>query len=568
MTTSDAALPADLTERLRSLRDTLLQNLVERDVAIRLALLAALAGEHLLLVGPPGTAKSLLARRLRLAFRETTYFERLLTRFTVPEELFGPLSIRGLEEDRYERLTDKYLPWASVAFLDEIFKANSAILNALLTLLNEREFDNGARREKTPLLAVIGASNELPSSDRANGEGAELDALFDRFLLRLHVGYVSGSGFDSLLGLSGDDAPVVPEELRLSAVDLQNIQRAAAAVTVPEDVLALLRGLRDFCIAQKIPVSDRRWRKVKKLLQVSALTSGRESVSIWDAWLLQHCLWDTPEQRDQVYKWYAERVGASAAMDPSRLTRVVVSWEARLKADQESRSQMRDKNGHLLYRAENGGLETDLKTRVQRKRGKAPLFLAPSNTHAGGGYTYSRISDRSNGGKGFTETELDRLTLVDPWTSFSAWDDRAAYLADQNNWVLEDAELPAAMEPTRHKPKYLDHCLEEIDRVLASVERYRASLAAHQQSLEQSIRTHLWVTQDFVEPAVSSLKQTANTVGSLLNRVAEVRSGFEMLPRESEPLVLCADAPESANDAAADDSQNDALSTGSFFPRT
>ena len=181
----------ELSVRLRALQDALLTGLVERDVAVRLALLAALAGEHLLLVGPPGTAKSLIARRLRLAFADSTYFERLLTRFTVPEELFGPLSIRGLEEDRYERLTEAYLPTASIAFLDEIFKANSAILNALLTLLNEREFDNGARRVETPIIAVIGASNELPDDE-------ELAALFDRFPLRLHVGPVSKDAFPDL----------------------------------------------------------------------------------------------------------------------------------------------------------------------------------------------------------------------------------------------------------------------------------------------------------------------------------------------------------------------------------
>src|SRR4029453_18748024 len=114
------------------------------------------------------------------AFEGATYFERLLTRFSVPEEVFGPLSLKALERDEYTRLTAGYLPTASVAFLDEIFNANSAILNALLTLLNEREFDNGTRRETTPLATVVGASNQLP-------EGAELGALQDRFLFRCEV---------------------------------------------------------------------------------------------------------------------------------------------------------------------------------------------------------------------------------------------------------------------------------------------------------------------------------------------------------------------------------------------
>jgi hypothetical protein len=141
-----------LRQRLTSLLDHLEAGLIERGRIVRLAFLAALAGEHTLLVGPPGTAKSELARRLHLAFDGARYFERLLTRFTVPEELFGPLSISALEQDRYERMTAGFLPQATIAFIDEVFKANSAILNALLTLLNEREFDNGAGRERCPVL--------------------------------------------------------------------------------------------------------------------------------------------------------------------------------------------------------------------------------------------------------------------------------------------------------------------------------------------------------------------------------------------------------------------------------
>src|SRR5512144_1106938 len=191
-----SAIDPQVRDRLAVLLDRLERGLVERRRHVRLALLAALAGEHTLLIGPPGTAKSELARRLHLAFADSRYFERLLTRFSVPEELFGPLSISALEQDRYERQTAGYLPQASIAFIDEVFKANSAILNALPTLLNERKFDNGAVRQDCPLISVIGATNEVP-------EGEVAEAFFDRFLVRLPVAPVSAEGFRKLVALDG-----------------------------------------------------------------------------------------------------------------------------------------------------------------------------------------------------------------------------------------------------------------------------------------------------------------------------------------------------------------------------
>lgn len=157
----------------------------------RLLVLAALSGEHALFLGPPGTAKSALGRRLSMVVGGA-FFERLLTRFSVPEELFGPLSLKALDQDEYRRQIEGYLPTARVAFIDEIFKANSSILNALLTILNERAFDNGRERLHVPLACLVAASNELPEED-------ELDALYDRFLIRRAVGPLTDDGLTEFL---------------------------------------------------------------------------------------------------------------------------------------------------------------------------------------------------------------------------------------------------------------------------------------------------------------------------------------------------------------------------------
>ena len=528
-------------ERLRKLRDTLVTGLVERDLPVRLALIAALAGEHLLLVGPPGTAKSLIARRLHLAFAKSSYFERLLTRFTVPEELFGPLSIKGLEEDRYERLTAAYMPTASIAFLDEIFKANSAILNSLLTLLNEREFDNGTRREKTPLIAVIGASNELPDSE-------DLNALYDRFLLRLHVGSVSNEAFPRLIGLRGHAPPDVAEALKLSDADVVAIQAAAETIAVPDDVVALLCALRDWCGVEEIPVSDRRWRKIVKLLQVSALTSGRETVSIWDCWLLQHCLWNTPEDREKIYQWYSARVGASAAMDPSKLTRIVVSWEGKLKADQSGRSQTRDAKGRLLYKGPNGEPIPQAKDYIQQMRDGEPLYLSPANSVSSCGTRTNK--DRTNRGKFFTVHELDELQIEHNgyYVRLVNWPGRAAYLADRTNWLRSDAAFAEMLEPTRQKRSYVADCLRQIDDVKAQVLQYQSQLNQHIQGMEAEINSHLWVSAEFAKPAAEKLKQTQNEVNTLLARVLRVREGFELLPLESEFADLVGDEADTGED--------------------
>ena len=172
---------------------------IERSEEINCALLSVLSGEHILYLGPPGTAKSLLAKNVCDAVDGGQFYYYLLTRFTTPEEIYGPLSLKALQQDEFRRKIDGYLPTANIAFLDEIFKSNSSILNSLLTILNERKFHNGQEVVDVPLLSVFGASNELPEEDES------LQALYDRFLFRCVMEYVQDdSNFEELVFKDGE----------------------------------------------------------------------------------------------------------------------------------------------------------------------------------------------------------------------------------------------------------------------------------------------------------------------------------------------------------------------------
>lgn len=280
-----------ISNKIQSLLQSLNQGLVDRENTVKLALLTAMAGENIVLLGPPGTGKSLVARRIArsISDEDVNCFEYLLTKFSTPEELFGPLSIAELKADRFQRNTKGYLPTVRMAFLDEIFKASSSILNALLTILNERVYHNGTQVQKVPLQALIAASNELPTDQE------ELGALYDRFLVRVFVDYVSPHSLSKLF------APTTEPELhpadRITPAELEQIRLTAAEVAFPPELIQAVQDIwaahrEAFKEDRRESLSDRRLKKVIHLLRVSAATNGRQAVDLSDLMLLKDCLWN------------------------------------------------------------------------------------------------------------------------------------------------------------------------------------------------------------------------------------------------------------------------------------
>ena len=301
-----------MLERFQRLLRDMNRGIYEKETEISLSLLAALAGESVILLGPPGVAKSMVARQLKTAFRDARSFEYLMSRFSTPDEIFGPVSIQKLKSsDTYERAVEGYLPSADVVFLDEIWKAGPAIQNTLLTVINEKLFRNGNREMRLPLKLLVAASNELP----AKGEG--LEALWDRFVIRIESRPIrQEKNFREMLlevkSEAGGQCAETEGSARSNAITAEEYaewSKAIDRIGVKEEVLDAISAIRKSLSAVNVDeaaerrhvyVSDRRWKNIMRQLRTSAFMQDRAEVAVCDLLPIYHCLWQEPEERDAI----------------------------------------------------------------------------------------------------------------------------------------------------------------------------------------------------------------------------------------------------------------------------
>jgi MoxR-like ATPase len=281
--------PAQITTRLAAeVLEPMKRDFVGKDEVIDLLGICLVGGENLFILGPPGTAKSALVHQLAARLEGKT-FDYLLTRFTEPNELFGPFDIRKLRDGELQTNTDGMLPEASLVFLDELLNANSAILNSLLVALNERLFRRGKETRPLAALMFVGASNHLPEDDA-------LQALFDRFLLRVHCDNVPGERLPDVLTAGWKLAAGGTTKSSLHFDELRRAQSALSGVG-----LAAMRQPFAELVARirhaGIPVSDRRAVKLQRVIAASALLCGRNEARLSDLWVVRH-IWDTEEQQE------------------------------------------------------------------------------------------------------------------------------------------------------------------------------------------------------------------------------------------------------------------------------
>lgn len=349
---------ADPKEKLIALERELNELFLEREEYVRAMLCALLAGEHVLFLGPTGAAKSALSRALtvRLAggdLNSGDYFYELMRPDTTSEEVFGPYSIRALGNDAHARKTSRYLPQERVAFIDEVPRGNSAVLNGMLPILNEGIFKNDATTYQVPLKLCVGAANTLPTN-----ADDDLAAFYDRWLVRMEVGYVSDANFISLLAKMDPASPPENPAAGITCISEDELETACSSSRMLDatGVYGLLGTMRRSLREKGIEVSDRRFGGCLKLIKAHAYLEGRDRVADEDLLILRHALWEHPvhqkDVRTVVLSTAAPQLGAARnLLDEAtelHLAAINAGEEDQIARAQESHAKLKRIKDRLL----------------------------------------------------------------------------------------------------------------------------------------------------------------------------------------------------------------------------
>ncbi|MFK7921991.1 MAG: AAA family ATPase [Bacteroidia bacterium] len=515
--------PQALSERIGTLLKSLNRDLFEKEKVMSLTLLSAISGESIFLLGPPGVAKSMIARRLKYAFKNARSFEYLMGKFSTPDEVFGPVSISKLkDEDKYERLTDKYLPGANIVFLDEIWKASPPIQNSLLTVLNEKIYRNGEQEFKVDLRGLIAASNELP----LRGEG--LEALWDRFLVRQEVAPIqSDELFNRMLNLPkqmGYQDPV-EDALKITDTEYETWEKEIDNIEIPTHVMNLFNHLRRTIRERnltsepnnKMFISDRRWRKMAHLLTTSAFLNGRKEVDLMDCFLIGECIWDTFEHIEEAH---AIVMGAIAAYGYRQVIQLkplqseLESLSEEIKAetqvvktvDNEVAEEFTDQSGVAFYQL----LHFFGKDSVAYIRSSDWIKFETE------GVTYIPIFEAAGGN--FRPFQNYQIQRKDNFTAQEKGRDLPL------KTIMEPKEV---VSPKVANPATLKIWNNQTDLLLEECEKYMVVIDERRLKDEPYLRNNLFVDPQMADHVMDSLETTTRELLNLKLEIQKTRHSYE-----------------------------------------
>ena len=519
----------EIPTRISTLLGYLNEGLYEKEKALRLALLSLVAGESIFFLGVPGVAKSMIARKLANLFTgagatEVHYFDYLLNEFSTPDELFGPVSLKALEADEYKRITEGFLPEADIAFLDEIWKAGPAILNTLLTLINERKFHNGREVMHVPLKGLLAASNEYPAAGRG------LEALWDRFIVRVYVESIRDSErFCQMIAGATEADDKLSKALQpylIGMEELRTWRERIDLVALPQEVqqfilevreeLELYNQAEDCEDAERFFISDRRWKKIVHLLRTSAFLNGREAVDLLDASLIGDCIWSTNAQREAVgeilYRLLSQ-VSVTVTSSIEQIEKAVQSFEEKINTiwcDKVTKPEVyqqrvnEEENGKKTSRAlscyrlqlKDGktGYITCKPAKQQERQERRTITVVDSIYYYAEGNGYSLTKDVSfslDSEKPFVTIEGKKYLLE----LESEWNIKEAFCEKSVHKSLKESFDKEHYQPLR----------EEIQKELQRLEAYKE----HQLS---AILQNLFVEENYRKALLTNIDKTLQAV--------------------------------------------------------